>query len=181
MTQATLSDEELFKQYRSGDLSAFESLYARYRQPMYSFLIRRGLNQQQAEDAYHDSWLKVINQANFSHQNFQAWLYTALRNLSIDLVRKNSIRAADELDEATYNGLSHVSAQQQSEDNDCLALMNQSITQLPIDQRDAFLLQHESGLSLEQIASVMRTGKETIKSRLRYAMKSLKSWLEECL
>jgi len=181
MTQTELSDEELFKHYRSGDLSAFESLYSRYRQPMYSFLIRRGLNQESAEDVYHDTWIKVLNQANFNHSNFQAWLYTSLRNLSIDIIRKNSIRLAEELDESSPDVKSHVSAQQQTEDTDCLELMNNSISQLPFDQKDAFLLQQEAGLSVQQIAQVMHVGKETIKSRLRYAMKSLKSWLEECL
>ncbi len=176
-----MNDEQLFAAYHTGDMAAFESLYARYRQPMYLFLLRRGLTESSAEDVYHDTWLKVLEQTQFKHNNFKAWLYTVMRNLSIDALRKSSIRAVDEFDESVHQQLTHVSAQKQSEDNDCLDLMTHSITQLPFDQRDAFLLQHEAGLSLQQIADVMSTGKETIKSRLRYAMTSLKQWLAECL
>lgn len=181
MSQQNISDEQLFAAYHAGDMAAFESLYARYRQPMYLFLLRRGLSKSSAEDVYHDTWIKVLEHTKFKHENFKAWLYTVMRNLSIDALRKLSLRAVDEFDEAIHQQITHVSAQTQSEDDDCLALMNSSIIQLPLEQRDAFLLQHEAGLSLQQIADVMSTGKETIKSRLRYAMTSLKKWLEECL
>ncbi len=181
MTQQQHTDEQLLAAYHAGDMAAFESLYARYRQSMYLFLRRRGLSESSAEDVYHDTWIKVLEHTQFKHNNFKAWLYTVMRNLSIDALRKSTIRAVDEFDEAVHTDQNHVSAQKQNEDSDCLNLMTHSITQLPFEQRDAFLLQHEAGLSLQQIAEVMSTGKETIKSRLRYAMKSLKQWLDECL
>lgn len=181
MTQQEHSDEQLFAAYHAGDMAAFESLYARYRQSMYIFLLRRGLSESSAEDVYHDTWIKVLEQKHFKHNNFKAWLYTVLRNLSIDALRKNTLRSVEEFDESSHAEQAHVSAQTQTEDNDCLDLMKVSISQLPFEQRDAFLLQHEAGLSLKQIAEVMKTSKETIKSRLRYAMNSLKQWLDECL
>lgn len=48
------------------------------------------------------------------------------------------------------------------------------------EQRDAFLLQTEGGLTLEQIAEVTGTGRETVKSRLRYALRRLRAGLEDC-
>ena len=48
---------------------------------------------------------------------------------------------------------------------------------LPEEQREAFLLKEESLLSLEQIAEVTGVTRETVKSRLRYAMKKLKQSL----
>ena len=50
---------------------------------------------------------------------------------------------------------------------------------LPILQRDAFLLQHESGLSLAEIAAVSDVGIETVKSRLRYAVAKLRESLRD--
>jgi RNA polymerase sigma-70 factor (ECF subfamily) len=46
--------------------------------------------------------------------------------------------------------------------------------QLPADQREAFLLQQEAGLSLADIAERGGVGRETIKSRLRYATGKLR-------
>ncbi|MBA1330548.1 hypothetical protein QQ73_05020, partial [Candidatus Endoriftia persephone str. Guaymas] len=47
-------------------------------------------------------------------------------------------------------------------------------------QRSAFLLKEEAGLSLQQIAIVTGTGRETVKSRLRYALRRLRAGLEGC-
>ena len=48
---------------------------------------------------------------------------------------------------------------------------------LPDEQRHAFLLQYEGGLSLAEIAELTGVGMETEKSRLRYATAKLRSAL----
>ena len=51
-----------------------------------------------------------------------------------------------------------------------------AIGELPLEQRDALLLQ-EQGFSLAEIVEITGTGEETIKSRLRYARKQLRKQL----
>ena len=57
------------------------------------------------------------------------------------------------------------------------------VAALPPAQRDAFLLQQESGLSLAEIAALQGVGVETVKSRLRYAVARLRmdlgSWTDD--
>ena len=50
---------------------------------------------------------------------------------------------------------------------------------LPVAQRTAWLLQQESGLSLEEIARLSQATVEGIKSRLRYANQKLKSGMQK--
>ena len=50
-----------------------------------------------------------------------------------------------------------------------------------MEQRDVFLLKEEAGLSLPQMAELMAVGRETIKSRLRYAMQRLRDLMADCL
>jgi RNA polymerase sigma-70 factor (ECF subfamily) len=57
--------------------------------------------------------------------------------------------------------------------------LQRAIEQLPDDQRIAVLLRLEQELSLEQIAMVTGGGRETVKSRLRYAMNRLREVLSE--
>jgi RNA polymerase sigma-70 factor (ECF subfamily) len=52
-----------------------------------------------------------------------------------------------------------------------------ALADLPPVQRDAFLLQQEAGLALNEIAQVTGVGVETVKSRLRYAVASLRRQL----
>jgi RNA polymerase sigma-70 factor (ECF subfamily) len=54
-----------------------------------------------------------------------------------------------------------------------------ALAALPPAQRDAFLLQHESGMSLAEIAALTGVGMETVKSRLRYAIAKLRVDLRE--
>jgi RNA polymerase sigma factor (sigma-70 family) len=53
-----------------------------------------------------------------------------------------------------------------------------ALNELPEVQRDAFLLAEEGGLTLEEIAAISGVGRETIKSRLRYATAKLRHKLE---
>ena len=54
------------------------------------------------------------------------------------------------------------------------AQLRAAFAALPTLQRDAFLLQQESGLSLLEIATLTGVGVETVKSRLRYAVAKLR-------
>jgi RNA polymerase sigma factor (sigma-70 family) len=49
-----------------------------------------------------------------------------------------------------------------------------ALSSLPQEQRQAFLLHEETGLTVEEIARVTDVGLETAKSRLRYAIRKLK-------
>jgi RNA polymerase sigma-70 factor (ECF subfamily) len=53
-----------------------------------------------------------------------------------------------------------------------------AITELPRDQKEAFLLKEEAGLDIEQIANTTGVSYEAAKSRLRYAYKKLRDQLE---
>ena len=55
--------------------------------------------------------------------------------------------------------------------------LKKALWSLPLDQRTAFLLQAERGMTLEEIAEISGVGRETIKSRLRYAVAKLRAAL----
>ena len=55
----------------------------------------------------------------------------------------------------------------------------QALAKLPGEQREAFLLQVEGDLSVEEIAAVTDSSFETAKSRLRYARAKLRELLKE--
>ena len=55
--------------------------------------------------------------------------------------------------------------------------LQRALEDLPPEQREALLLRLEQELSLEEIAAITGAGRETVKSRLRYAMDKLKARL----
>lgn len=52
--------------------------------------------------------------------------------------------------------------------------LRENIAALPVEQRDTLLLKIEGGLKMEEIANVTGASRETVKSRLRYALNKLK-------
>jgi RNA polymerase sigma-70 factor (ECF subfamily) len=171
------SDEQLMRRYAAGDMSAFETLYERYRGPLYRYIRRQVGDAATANDLYQGSWEKVIR-ARTSYRPdglFRAWLYRITRNLVVDHFRRVRPQVPLEPDaHAAGNPQPLESAAEQQQHARLLA----AIARLPPDQKDALLLKLEGGLGLEEIARITGAGSETVKSRLRYATAKLKRTLE---
>nr|MBP7598825.1 sigma-70 family RNA polymerase sigma factor [Pseudoxanthomonas sp.] len=54
-----------------------------------------------------------------------------------------------------------------------------AMDELPPEQREVLLLRLEQELTLEEIGEITGVGRETVKSRLRYAMDRLRTRLNE--
>ncbi len=168
--------------YGAGDAEAFEILYQRYKTPLYRFVFGQ-CDKELADELFQDVWLKVINNR---HQykvtaSFKTWLYQVARNRIIDQYRRKSIRPVDNnidtLDSVESTAV--VSPEKNLQTQTQYEVLLDAITELPTDQKQAFLLREEAGLSIEQIAETCGVNFETAKSRLRYAIKKLRQKIGE--
>ena len=177
-----MDDEALFSAFRQGDAAAFDVLYRRYRQSLYLFLLRSADSRVDAEELYQDAWSRVISAAKpFVEGSFKAYLFRVARNLQIDRFRRVRLQIVD--DEAVLNAQPDPSSSpdQAVHESDCGERLKRELSGLPSEQREVFLLKEEGGFTLEQIANMASVGRETVKSRLRYALKQLRKLLEDCL
>jgi RNA polymerase sigma-70 factor (ECF subfamily) len=173
------TDEALLQQYRSGNAAAFDRLYERYRIPVFNYIHRQIRQKSISEDIFQDVWMRVIRSIGQwkTGSAFSTWLYRIAHNRLIDYWRQQrpeQLESAMELIDGTATA-EHL----QFIDN-CIERLKLLLNFLKPEQRDAFVLQQESGLTLEQIAAITGSGRETVKSRLRYALQKLKSGLEGC-
>lgn len=179
---AGLTDEALYSRFRKGEAAAFDILYERYRQPLYLFLLRSSPSQSDAEDLFQELWIRVIHARDqFREGSIKAWLFRIARNLEIDLYRRRSLRPVADTAQVDASAATDPLPEQRAHDADCGDRLVAAIAHLPREQREAFLLKEESGMPLADIAHMVSVGRETIKSRLRYAMKRLREILEDCL
>lgn len=180
-----MNDETLMLAYCGGDAVAFEHLYSRHKGGVYRYLKRQCSNEAIAEELFQDVWMNIVRARKRyeASAKFTTWLYHIAHNRLIDHYRKHSHLPASYEDESTDEIEDHCSLDAVSEINrsrqaekllDCIG-------QLPEAQRESFLLKEESGLSLLEIAEVAGTGRETIKSRLRYALMALRRCLQGLL
>lgn len=183
---ASETDEALLRRYAAGEYAAFETLYLRHRASLFRFVLRQIDNQHAAaEEIFQETWSSVIKSHHqFQHQaSFSVWLYQLARHRVIDFIRKNKLRAVELADEDVASVAQDcLSQEQQRLLEDCVELLKNILQQLPRDQHEAFLLKHEAEHTLERIAEITHSSRETIKSRLRYAMQKITAWMpEECL
>ena len=180
-----MNDENLMLAYCSGDNAAFENLYNRHKGGVYRYLMRQSGNEATAEELFQDVWIKIINarEGYKTSAKFTTWLYHIAHNRLIDHYRKtNRIPSSYDEEPIDYiedhcqlDVVSELNRKRQAEK------LLSCISQLPEAQRESFLLKEESGLSLMDIAEVAGTSRETIKSRLRYALHSLRRCLRGLL
>ena len=181
------SDEALMLSYARGIAAAFDRLYARHRGGLYRYVLRHCGNAHVADEIFQDVWMNVIRtRATYvPTSRFSAWLYTLAHNRLVD-----HWRATGHVDTVSIDGDDVVSdwitaipashndqPDARVEHRDIAAKLRTALAKIPPVQRDAFLLQQESGLSLLEIATLTGVGVETVKSRLRYAIAKLRGEL----
>lgn len=178
----TQTDEQLMQRYRDGDGGAFDELYQRHRGAVFRYIKRLCRDGTDVEAVFQDTWMRVIHHRDLWHadQPFSPWLFRIAHNRVIDLWRSEGRRVVDDEaipDTLPDQGLAHDAMQLL---HDCVQRLKVLLSALPEVQRSAFLLKEEAGLSLAQIGEVTGVERETVKSRLRYAMQRLRSGLEGC-
>jgi RNA polymerase sigma factor (sigma-70 family) len=184
------SDEALMLAYANGDATAFATLYDRHERPVYRFLLRSAGSAELAADLLQETWLAVVRHAATYEvrARFSTWLYGIARSKLIDHWRAR--RPEVSLDEPAANDPDETRVEQLEADRawqpDVRALSREqarayldAVEALPPAQREAFLLQAEGDLTLEEIGTLTGVGRETVKSRLRYAQARLREALKQ--
>jgi len=175
------ADEELMLRYGGGDAGAFETLYRRHRGPLYRFLLRQVSDAATAEELFQDVWMRVIDfRGRYeARAKFSSWVFAIAHNRLMDFYRASGrakFLAREESDEA-LDALpaDDIPADALIDRKRAAERLLAALSELPEAQREAFLLQQEGDLSVEEIGAATGVSRETAKSRLRYAIAKLRA------
>ncbi|HEX2545001.1 MAG TPA: sigma-70 family RNA polymerase sigma factor [Ramlibacter sp.] len=190
-----LPDEALMLAYAQGDAGAFDELYARHEAALYRF-VRRLLGASlaaQADEVFQDCWLRIVAaRSSFRPEGaaWRTWAFTIAHNLAMDRLRVSgrevAIDAEDDGDSPLDWLMAHLDQVAPSSEDHAFwraagAQLLHCLEALPEAQRAAFLLHHEDGASVEDLAQRLALPFETAKSRLRYALKKLRGCMGDYL
>jgi len=159
--------------YAGGDAAAFETLYRRHKDALYRYLLRGAGTPDHAAELFQDVWKNLI-QARAKYRAgapFTAWLFKLGHNRLVDFWRAQ--RPQEEVAEdlaAPESERPDETAVRRSH----AAQLLRALAALPPEQREIIVLREERELTLEQIAEIQGVGRETVKSRLRYALAKLR-------
>ncbi len=173
-----VTDEELCARAREGDAAAFDQLYARYEQVLFGFLLRLLGDRAEAEEAFHDTFLKVLEAATVRFdgaQRFSSWLFRIARNVCANRFRRHH-RGEGALRRLAAASDETVTAEDQLAERERASALSRAVLGLPNTLADVFHLR-TSGLSYEEIAGVLDVPLGTVKSRMNALVTQLKESL----
>ncbi len=180
------SDNELMQRYRDGDFRAFEIIYQRHSHGLYRYVAWQTPRKDWVDEIVQDAWLR-LHHARCSYREqagFRTFLYKIARNRMIDMVRQHRLVLESDLGseadgESIFERIidQHAQTHANTETEPQTEALHEAINALPKEQREALIAQQFSGLTLYEIAVLTGTSVETVKSRLRYAMKKLRQIL----
>ena len=177
---AHLSDEALVALLERGEELALGELYDRYGRTAYGLALRMLRNETLAEDAVQEAFLAAWRTApQFVPERAKAstWLLTLVHRRAVDLVRREERRRTEPL----VPGAEPAAAESSAEDAAWLRLQRErvqdALSKLPDEQREAIELAYYGGFTQSQLADRLGQPLGTIKSRMFAGLARLRELL----
>jgi RNA polymerase sigma-70 factor (ECF subfamily) len=154
-----------------GDREAFATIYRSYRAPLLQYASALVRSRGTAEDVVHDVFVGLAKQAAAGRgpREVGPFLYAAVRNRCIDLLRRRpepSIDPADlDLIAAPAGDVERIERRQ---------TLNRLLLSLPVEQREVVVLRTWHDLGFAAIAALQGTSINTALSRYQYALAHLR-------
>jgi RNA polymerase sigma-70 factor (ECF subfamily) len=176
---AHLTDEALLSLIASSDEDALGELYDRFRGVAYGLAVRILRDEALAQDAVQEAFITIWRTADrFLAERARAgtWVLTIVHRRTIDLVRREDRRRADSVESAP-----EPAASEQVEEEAVLRferqVVQEALTQLPVEQREALELGYYGGMTQSQLAQRLGVPLGTVKSRMFSGLTRLRELL----
>ena len=173
------TDQELMTRIAKQDEKAFRLLADRHTGLLFNMAYRMNFSRAQAEDIVQETLFRVWQKAGDWDPNKGAsprtWMCRIATNLCIDNKRK----AVHEYDgEAPERADTAPSAQAVLEADEAGGIVGRALQDLPARQRSAMVLFHYEGMTMKEIAAVLKTTPKSVERLLDRARWTLRRELE---
>ncbi|MBD3266525.1 sigma-70 family RNA polymerase sigma factor [bacterium] len=185
------TDEDLMQRYALGDTAAFDELFARHKGSVYSFIRGFITKEEMVDDLFQAVFIRLIKARKRykPKAKFTTWLFTITRSVCIDEMRRTRNKKVISL-YPVYDTEQHEQPVPEPRDTtpgpremlhqtDLQQAIQEIILTLPDKQKEVLLLREKTDLTFADIAKMLRCTTNTIKSRMHYALLTLRQELKE--
>ena len=177
-SESLMRSEHLVVRCKQGDTAAMSELIEVWVDPMYYYVRRFNLSEDESMDVIQDVWLRVIQKFRQLRKPaaFPAWLFKIARNIVISRFKKN-------LQLETVCSDDDLSSIPQEQDDTQLSgftswEIHESLDKLKVIHRECLVLHFIEGFPLCEVSSILGIPIGTVKSRLYYAKRALQCLLK---
>ena len=181
-------DEDLVVLCQQGQGEYFEPLVQRYMQKAFHIAFGFTRHTESAKDLSQEAFLRAYSRIKQfdGRSSFYTWFYRILINLCLDYARHNGKVVWESLDSAGEEGVgprqfadSRFQPDQEAIAGEASRCATRTLQAMPNKQRTAFMLRNHQGLSIADIAKVMKTTEGTVRVYLHRAVATLRQSLVE--
>ena len=174
-------DAELLRRVQADDLDAFEEFFARYRSSIYRTAYGLTGDRQAAEEVLQDTFVRAFQRRHLLHADVSPlpWLHRVSLNLCYSRLSRRRLPTGpiDEVTESSRADDGPLPADE-AERAELRLMVREGIAALPEKHRSVVVLYYLQRLSLRETAETLDIQLGTVKSRLHYALRNLRTHLE---
>ena len=182
MQVVTEQPDGLVARMRSGDLDAFEEFFTTYERQVYTTALAITRDPGLAEEILQDCFVKAYR-ARHRLQTDRSplpWLHRVTTNLCYSRIARRRVMI-EPITALITNLVADLTSRpdQVVESREIIEVLQRAIDALPPKQQTAVILYYLHGYSLAEAAEIAACSVGTMKSRVHYALKALRSRLPE--
>ena len=171
-------NEVILQQVIEGDRAAFSVLFDHYKGPAMRFCYTIVKDEAEAENMLQDVFIKIWERR---HQikpelNFNSYLYTCLRNVSFDFLKK--MEKEQILRQKYFERIEQIAHDESQEYEIRMSQLECAVDSLSTKRKQILKMSLEENKSYQEIASSLKISKNTVKNQLVKARQFLKHQLE---
>ncbi|HWP31956.1 MAG TPA: RNA polymerase sigma factor [Fimbriimonadales bacterium] len=178
------SDKHLVELAQAGNLDAFETLYHRHKERLYTVAVGILGNHSDAQDIVQEAYLRSFSRLEKLRKetSILAYLLRIVSNAAIDILRFRKTSHTVPL-EGANQGIDEIPDAQRNpevamEEANRVSILQEALLTLPADQRVVVVMHHIEGLPVQDIAEQLKIPVGTVKSRLGRARETLRRKLQ---
>jgi len=170
------SDANLWLRVREGDEVAFKEIFERYNGLLYSHVINKLDDEDEARDMVQDIFIALWEKRSTIHEvNIAGYLFTAARNKVLNSIRHKKIISKFEKDFRNFAG-DHAANNVENSiyKRELEAIIEMEIAALPERMREVFELSRKGCLAHQEIADQLGISKHTVNDHIKASLKILR-------
>jgi RNA polymerase sigma-70 factor (ECF subfamily) len=184
-----ITDHELMRKIKEGDMPAFDTLVRRWEHRLYNVVCKILSDPETTRDVCQEIFLKIYQTAKKYRPigQFETWLYRIAVNHSINELKKRKRHQTYSLTHDYENEIGdelldpEPQPDEIAQQNEINSYIQDALKNLSTDQRIVVILRHYEGLKFQQIAEILNCPLGTVKSRIYSAMDQLKMMLKHII
>jgi RNA polymerase sigma-70 factor (family 1) len=179
MIECAEDDKILVLAIARGDQKAFQKLFEKYHQRLYSAAVKILKSPDLSQEVVQDVFLKIWNYREKlnSERSFVAFLFKVANNLILNTLKRASLEDSIKKQILYFTPKSFNSTEDSILNQENERIYSEAVTLLPPQRKLVFELCKNEGKSYEEVADTLGISKGTVRDHIVKASKSIKNYV----